>query len=982
MICMKKTTLVGVACAVAVAASAQTRFNIDAASIKAHIPSLIYGSGMEDVNHEIYGGLYDQRIFGESMEEPATSAVKGFLQYDSPWAINDDVLELHTGGHGKIVCQNPYLQKGTVSVDVRVDGSQAISGLIFNVSEAGAGADAFIGYEVSLDAAKKVLVVGRHRHNWSKITEVPVEFETKEWNTMRVDFEGGKASIYINDNKLYDLNDTAEPISGGLVGLRSYGGSAAYRNLTIDGAPVSFTAEATDARGFRQYDDKWAVSAGVLSTQATHCAKIVHVGKDLSQGSAEVEMRIDGDRSISGFIIDVTEAANGDDNFRGYEIAVNSSSRVLVVGKHEHDWQPIANVPVDINPREWNTLHVDFDGDSFIVKINNDEVYTYKDENQPLMQGKIGMRTFDGPVSFRNLKINDNAVALETMPVGVSGMWDAVGNGTYAHTNIGAAHGSYAQKIEGAQGDGICNFGLNKWGIGVKEGQQMQGYVYLKGTAAGAYVALQSADGSVEYARHNITGISSEWNKYEFTLTPSATDTGARFVVALDAEGTLWADMAMLHTENYPYRKDITDAFLKENLTFLRYGGTMINAAEYMTGNMLGDADKRPPYTGHWYTYSTNGFGIKEFVEFARLIGTEPTFSINIEDNPDDVLKMLKAIEKHNLAYIEIGNEENIGDDSKAAYEHYVERFLTLYNAIHPVYPDLQFINAAWWRSDKLDIMEYVFKSLDGKSTLWDYHPWTEEVAQARQVETDLNNMKNLFLKWNPDTDMRVAILEENGNTHDMHRALAHAVVLNVVRKMDGFVQLDSPANALQPYLQNDNGWDQGQIFFNSSEVWCQPPYYVQQVEAAHHQPLLVNHTCSNRNLNITATANEDGTVVVAHVVNSAGSTQRVKLSLTNASVISAKMITVSGDLGDRNTPQDPEHIVPQESKIEGDVISLPPHSYNMIEIHSTVPTGIAGVKDGASNDAEETYYSLSGIKTKSPRNGIYIRENGEKVVM
>lgn len=59
MICMKRTTLVGVACAVAVAASAQTRFNIDAASVKAHIPSLIYGSGMEDVNHEIYGGLYD-----------------------------------------------------------------------------------------------------------------------------------------------------------------------------------------------------------------------------------------------------------------------------------------------------------------------------------------------------------------------------------------------------------------------------------------------------------------------------------------------------------------------------------------------------------------------------------------------------------------------------------------------------------------------------------------------------------------------------------------------------------------------------------------------------------------------------------------------------------------------------------------------------------------------------------------------------------
>lgn len=178
---------------------------------------------------------------------------------------------------------------------------------------------------------------------------------------------------------------------------------------------------------------------------------------------------------------------------------------------------------------------------------------------------------------------------------------------------------------------------------------------------------------------------------------------------------------------------------------------------------------------------------------------------------------MLKAIEHHGLKYIEIGNEENIFDESREAYVHYVERFLALYEAIHPVYPDLQFINAAWWRGDKPELMEYVFRSLDGKSPLWDYHPWTEEVAQARQVETDLRNIRDLFMKWNPDTDMRIAILEENGNTHDMHRGLAHAVMLNVVRRMNGFVQLDSPANALQPYLQNDNGWDQGQIFFNSS---------------------------------------------------------------------------------------------------------------------------------------------------------------------
>ncbi len=46
--------------------SAQSRITVDAAKVEGTIPQLIYGAGAEDVNHEIYGGLYDQRIFGES----------------------------------------------------------------------------------------------------------------------------------------------------------------------------------------------------------------------------------------------------------------------------------------------------------------------------------------------------------------------------------------------------------------------------------------------------------------------------------------------------------------------------------------------------------------------------------------------------------------------------------------------------------------------------------------------------------------------------------------------------------------------------------------------------------------------------------------------------------------------------------------------------------------------------------------------------
>lgn len=413
--------------------------------VTGNIPSLIYGAGAEDVNHEIYGGLYDQRLFGESFEEPARMGVENFTSYDSPWPIYGDALVLSTTSHGKIVYQGAQVQKGTVSVDMRIDSPNA----------------------------------------------------------------------------------------------------------------------------------------------------------------------------ISGFIIYVTGAATGADSFSGYEIGINAATSRLVVGKHQNNWQPITEVPVDYKAGDWNNIALHIDGAA----------------------------------------------------------------------------------------------------------TPMQGYVYLKGTATKAVVALQSADGTREYCRQEIGGIGGMWQRYDFSLTPSATDADARFVIALGEDGQLWADMAMLHTASFPFCSDLTQAFKDEHLTFLRYGGTMINAPEYKVAGMSGPHDKRPPYTGHWYQYSTNGFGIREFVEFARLIGTEPTFSVNIEDNPQDVARLLEDMREHNVGYIEIGNEENIGDESMAAYRHYVERFLAFYDMLHPMFPDLKFINAAWWRADKTDVMEYVFRQLGGKAALWDFHP-------------------------------------------------------------------------------------------------------------------------------------------------------------------------------------------------------------------------------------------------------------------
>ena len=48
---------------------ARVVISVDAGKVKAEIPRTLYGTGLEDVNHEIYGGLDAQRLYDESFEE-------------------------------------------------------------------------------------------------------------------------------------------------------------------------------------------------------------------------------------------------------------------------------------------------------------------------------------------------------------------------------------------------------------------------------------------------------------------------------------------------------------------------------------------------------------------------------------------------------------------------------------------------------------------------------------------------------------------------------------------------------------------------------------------------------------------------------------------------------------------------------------------------------------------------------------------------
>ena len=146
-------------------------------------------------------------------------------------------------------------------------------------------------------------------------------------------------------------------------------------------------------------------------------------------------------------------------------------------------------------------------------------------------------------------------------------------------------------------------------------------------------------------------------------------------------------------------------------------------------------------------------------------------------------------------------------------------------------------------------------------------------------------------------------------------RALANAAAINLVER-DGRIPIATSANCLQPDQQNDNGWNQGLLFLDPSQVWLQPPGYVTQMYSRNYLPKLLQCqvTGAKGSLDVSAKRSDDGRTLVLQVVNSTSQAIPAPIHLAGfvpqASV--AQVTELSGALDARNTAAHPSAIVPQ----------------------------------------------------------------------
>jgi len=769
------------------------QINVDAAQVLHPVSPYLTGACIEDVNHEVYGGIYSQMIFGESFQEPATpEPIAGFTEYAGNWLLTNQIL-FSAGGPGpKLISSTVNQSSGDLKTQIRFTSNQGgDAGFIFQVTQPAIGADTFNGYEVSLSPGGAYVVLGRHRQNWESISQVSCAVPLNQWIDLEVQYTNASITVLVNGVNLIQYADSQHPLTSGRIGLRNYQQDVQFQNVQIDGAPVTFSYDALDWPG-----------------------------------------------AVSGM------------------------------------WTPISS-------------------------------------------------------------------------------GSAVGQCSVENSNPFV--GSQSQRITVTSGTGkfgVANRGLNHWGMAFVGGKDYEGVLDVRADAPTPLtVALENADGSTVYAQTNLLVTSNNWQNLQFSLTCSASDANGRVTISLTQPGSVVVGYAFLQPgawgrfQNLPVRKDVADGLVAQGVTVLRYGGSMVNASAYRWKKMVGLRDRRPPYNGTWYPYSSDGWGIPDFLNLCEAAGFLAIPDLNVNETAQDMADFIQYVngptntiwgaqraadghpQPYNLKYLELGNEERVD-------AVYYQKFQALATTIWAADPNITLV-VGDFSYHQVITNPFSFGGADsgittlaaqqqilqlakqyGREVWFDLHVWTDgprpdnTLASMFSYDTALASLAS-------GANFHVVVFELNANNHSQKRALANALAINAFER-DGRLPVTTSANCLQPDGENDNGWDQGLLFLNPSQVWLQPPGYLTQMYSAAYQPqqVLANVVDTNTDFDVSAQRGQDGKTLVLKIVNLNSSPKAAAIHLTGFSLTNPTAVVkvLSASLEAANTAQNPLAVEPVQT--------------------------------------------------------------------
>lgn len=446
-------------------------------------------------------------------------------------------------------------------------------------------------------------------------------------------------------------------------------------------------------------------------------------------------------------------------------------------------------------------------------------------------------------------------------------------------TGLNANNPSYGELKITEDGTGCGNEGYG--GLPLEVGKTYKGSVYLKCKEGGiteVTVGFDDGKGKEKYAETTISGITNEWKKFEFSLSPSKTTTKGRLTIIAKGIGILHIDMLSLFRpetfKNQPngMRLDLANLLNDLQPGFMRFpGGCIVEgkglANAYRWKDTVGPIEERKENANCWGYQQSYGIGFYEYFRFCEDMGCEPVPIINcgmscqargvelalmseLDEWIQDALDLIEFAngdvtttwgklradmghpEPFNMKYLGVGNE----NWDQIYYERYEEFGWELKEA----HPEIKLIFAAGPLASGV-LFDNAWNQVP---IMRDYIDLVDE-HYYMTPEWFLTNTKRYdnYDRKGPKVFVGEYAAHTEGRRNNLYVALAEAAFMTGIERNADIIELASyaPLFAKEGSVQ----WAPDMIWFNNTDSYGSPSYYAQKMFANNRSDRTVKHSVS-----------------------------------------------------------------------------------------------------------------------------------------
>jgi alpha-N-arabinofuranosidase len=572
---------------------------------------------------------------------------------------------------------------------------------------------------------------------------------------------------------------------------------------------------------------------------------------------------------------------------------------------------------------------------------------------------------------------------------------------------------------------GIANGGY--WGIALKPSTTYRASFYAKAknfkgeltvslvhvvdpknviTTTPSRTAIFSGEMTMTVASATIPKISGDWKKYEVTLTTDGKITPSkdnRLVISttksgtfLNSHGTIWLQQVSLMPPTFKNRpngnrSDISQLLDDAHPKFLRFPGGNYVEGDYFNERFnwketIGPVEQRPGHRSCWGYWSTDGFGLPEFLGWCQDLKMEPVLAVfagytlkrdyipageKLAPYVQEALEEIEYVtsdattkwgaqrvkdgypEPFKLRYVEIGNEDWF--DRSGSYDG---RFAQFYDAIKARYPQLKIISTVGYEHP--ESMRVHSRTPD----LVDEHYYrSEEEMEAQSFVYDSRDRSNPTKIFVGEWATRVG-----SPTPNMAGALGDAAWMCCLERNADIVHMHCYAPLFVNVSDLGKGrsmqWQSDLIGYNALTSYGSPSYYGQKMFSEHQGNEVLTVSAQNlptytwiqkrtrngqaepprtnevKSIFYSATRDTRSDKIIVKIVNRADVAQDVKVEINGANTIAdsgTATVLKADNRNKTNTIDDPTNVLPVTENVTGLSASFtrsyPPCSITILEL-------------------------------------------------